>query len=157
MSNQPVPLHPGIGRSPHGERGLKSPPVAKVLPLAPSLPSRGAWIEICIRWKLLLSGRSSLPSRGAWIEIPCRRRGGIWAGRRSPHGERGLKLSLWMLFGLLAMRRSPHGERGLKSYLDGSGDAAQRRSPHGERGLKCAKLLTVMSRLTVAPLTGSVD
>ena len=37
----------GLGRSPHGERGLKSEPLKEqVQPVARSLPSRGAWIEI---------------------------------------------------------------------------------------------------------------
>ena len=57
-----------LSRSPHGERGLKS----KIRPInpmdSPSLPPRGAWIEMqliltmfCTCW--------SLPPRGAWIEI----------------------------------------------------------------------------------------
>ncbi len=78
-------------RSPHGERGLKYKlPQNKNHP-QPSLPSRGAWIEICTCHNLLqlqtcrsphgerglkslcsasnLSITMSLPSRGAWIEI----------------------------------------------------------------------------------------
>ena len=82
---------PGIGRSPHGERGLKSGTVtAQPAGGEPSLPSRGAWIEIRAAgprsWPIV-----SLPSRGAWIEILPP---GPWpVGRpgRSPHGERGLK------------------------------------------------------------------
>ena len=34
------------GRSPHGERGLKSARSLSQHPAQPSLPSRGAWIEI---------------------------------------------------------------------------------------------------------------
>ena len=77
----------------------------------------------------------SLSSWRAWIEIgrirPDRQR----SGRRSPHGERGLKctvrirapgrrasLSSWRAWIEIALhrracekyRRSPHGERGLK-------------------------------------------
>ena len=58
----------------------------------------------------------SLPSRGAWIEMEkilgtpgCPR-------RRSPHGERGLKLNSKSQSQLVDSR-SPHGERGLKSGL----------------------------------------
>ena len=35
----------------------------------PSLPSRGAWIEIMRKFKITGGVVSSLPSRGAWIEI----------------------------------------------------------------------------------------
>ena len=55
------------GRSPHGERGLKYLPPRAMLILTPSLPTRGAWIEIDSKTlNALLIGRS-------------------------PHGERGLK------------------------------------------------------------------
>ena len=58
----------GYGRSPHGERGLKSnmPRIPSNMPW--SLPTRGAWIEIPVlrRGGLQLW---SLPTRGAWIEI----------------------------------------------------------------------------------------
>ncbi len=79
------------GRSPHGERGLKSA-------LSPE------WI----------TEDKSLPSRGAWIEIhqpvaPCLSDPG-----RSPHGERGLKLVTCSPAAGVASCRSPHGERGLK-------------------------------------------
>ena len=60
-------IHPG-GRSPHGERGLKSPGLHLRGPGQLSLPSRGAWIEI--DWSQRpRSQPASLPSRGAWIEI----------------------------------------------------------------------------------------
>ena len=54
----------------------------------------------------------SLPSRGAWIEISIGAIRLVILGRRSPHGERGLKCPLrrnWVLH----PSRSPHGERGL--------------------------------------------
>jgi len=57
------------GRSPHGERGLKSQ------------SQRGK-----------SSRKQSLPARGAWIEIEIYRRGTCDGDSRSPHGERGLKL-----------------------------------------------------------------
>ena len=56
------------GRSPHGERGLKSCKVDLQINLKGSLSSRRAWIEI-----------GTTPS--TWLN----------SMRRSPHGERGLK------------------------------------------------------------------
>ena len=55
-----------------------------------SLPVRGAWVEINVRF-LLRTCSSSLPVRGAWVEMF-----GYWKKltmrlRRSPCGERGLK------------------------------------------------------------------
>ena len=56
------------GRSPHGERGLKSFCVSPLSTILVSLPTRGAWIEISdVRFSF-----SSIEGR-------------------SPHGERGLK------------------------------------------------------------------
>ena len=78
------------GRSPHGERGLKSEKSVLLVDEAGSLPSRGAWIEIDGRAR---PGQmeSSLPSRGAWIEITWGLDSIISINSRSPHGERGLK------------------------------------------------------------------
>ena len=39
--------------------------------LMPSLPVRGAWIEIAHDAPLVDGVRVSLPVRGAWIEISC--------------------------------------------------------------------------------------
>ena len=55
-----------------------------------SLPSRGAWIEIC-RFFSVAGALLSLPSRGAWIEIQSTNSSSPTFGSRSPHGERGLK------------------------------------------------------------------
>ena len=130
----------------------------------------------------------SLPARGAWIEMSllCSRH--MWIARRSPHGERGLKSyhsaglcevvsslpargawiemsrinrltffstslparGAWIEIRVLLRRqetrpgRSPHGERGLK-YVSRCREAVRRarRSPHGERGLKLARLVPV--------------
>ena len=62
-----------IGRSPRGERGLKSTilPYRKQI-LCASLPPRGAWIEMFLHIAGRSGGGWSLPPRGAWIEI------GIW-------------------------------------------------------------------------------
>ena len=59
-------------------------------PTRPSLPVRGAWIEmVTMICKTLLT--MSLPVRGAWIEITTARRPRTRARCRSPCGERGLK------------------------------------------------------------------
>ena len=80
------------GRSPHGERGLKCLDLSCNIDRLPSLPARGAWIEIRVahisglsvysrsphgerglKSKKRIFGdgiRMSLPARGAWIEIP---------------------------------------------------------------------------------------
>ena len=58
-----------LGRSPHGERGLKFPAASTSRTESRSLPSRGAWIEIsdiAEQWGFVTG---SLPSRGAWIEM----------------------------------------------------------------------------------------
>ena len=102
-------------RSPHGERGLKSPWLhhhklnQKVALLTESVD----WNYISHLIKLLQV--LSLSSRRAWIEIEGKELIDIPLElSRSPHGERGLK------FNKKANRsthisRSPHGERGLKS------------------------------------------
>ena len=77
----------------------------------------------------------SLPSRGAWIEIESLQSLWPFGYGRSPHGERGLKLSMSLL--RMWMMRS--------------------RSPHGERGLKFCNFEEVILHAQVAPLTGSVD
>ena len=59
----------GYRRSPHGERGLKSHRREAPLQSGPSLPARGAWIEIIILQSVQIDDTPSLPARGAWIEI----------------------------------------------------------------------------------------
>ena len=100
-------------RSPHGERGLKSTSEWNYITYRASLPPRGAWIEIGESRTLLPEAGESLPPRGAWIEIWRRWRKVCYIGRRSPHGERGLK-SATPFRGGIRFCRSPHGERGLK-------------------------------------------
>ena len=83
-----------LGRSPHGERGLKYRQNGGGDAATPSLPTRGAWIEI-----ILVSLDDEV--------VEC----------RSPHGERGLKyvmLDTAHHYSAPSARRSPHGERGLK-------------------------------------------
>ena len=57
-----------MGRSPHGERGLKLNIKGADNELVASLPAWGAWIEIP---KVCPPGKNSksLPAWGAWIEI----------------------------------------------------------------------------------------
>ena len=56
-------------RSPHGERGLKLYGAEIVTEYAESLPARGAWVEIKIKWRPA-GASESLPARGAWVEMP---------------------------------------------------------------------------------------
>ena len=78
----------------------------------------------------------SLPVRGAWIEIKSSPPGFRRLARRSPCGERGLKLTFSSTFADL-LGRSPCGERGLKSSAQcGCCRGRCGRSPCGERGLK---------------------
>ena len=58
----------GVGRSPHGERGLKSLACKGIAEVPPSLPARGAWIEM-MKERFEAYKLASLPARGAWIEI----------------------------------------------------------------------------------------
>ena len=57
----------------------------------PSLPVRGAWIEIKSVRREFIDALSSLPVRGAWIEIKNAAQTGKALMGRSPCGERGLK------------------------------------------------------------------
>ena len=143
-------------RSPCGERGLKCLVDALPLPPRPSLPVRGAWIEISAP-NAPAKLPTSLPVRGAWIEICHKYKRTNSYARRSPCGERGLKwaCSPWAWH---SSRRSPCGERGLK-YLSALHFWAgcMRRSPCGERGLKWGWAGACALALAVAPRAGSVD
>ena len=63
------------GRSPQGERGLKSSVSHDYARLKSSLPARGAWIEInaCITMRSILRSRSPQGERGLKSEVvqPC--------------------------------------------------------------------------------------
>ena len=56
-------------RSPCGERGLKYFWHINGVYGLPSLPVRGAWIEIKFLKEMNVSHLKSLPVRGAWIEM----------------------------------------------------------------------------------------
>ena len=124
------------GRSPCGERGLKCTrsPGRKRTAL-PSLPVRGAWIEMAQGYPQAVCWRS-LPVRGAWIEITHETSSGLPPCGRSPCGERGLKFAMCVSDVQTFQRRSPCGERGLKSEQLRRSFAGAGRSPCGERGLK---------------------
>ncbi len=125
-------------RSPHGERGLKFACRIDILYIRPSLPTRGAWIEMRQErgWSTykrrsphgergLKSGEcvsvlltvESLPTRGAWIEI-------LWYLSNAPPvpslPTRGAWIEIFSSGNLSSTltRRSPHGERGLKFRSD---------------------------------------
>ena len=132
-----------------------------------SLPTRGAWIEICRRMFRKLTENLSLPTRGAWIEIRYEFRHRLILKRRSPHGERGLKYpytpahtprcpSLPTRGAWIEIPRAtdpPYKRPSLPTRgawieincLSFSGIWGHRRSPHGERGLKSIALTGVNS------------
>ena len=79
-----------FSRSPCGERGLKSRLLGVRVCTLPSLPVRGAWVEIG-RGSASCRRKASLPVRGAWVEISATCPMTSMKSRRSPCGERGLK------------------------------------------------------------------
>ncbi len=106
----------------------------------------------------------SLPVWGAWIETFRTGTTPAIAFRRSPCGERGLKLPDELLSEISA-GRSPCGERGLKRCFRQPTAPHKSRSPCGERGLKqvdtfqdspCARSLPVWGAWieTCRPSTG---
>ena len=164
-------------RSPCGERGLKCCWSASKRIFQPSLPVRGAWVEISCgaSSRRRTSCRSPCGERG----LKCRPLGlAFVAVCRSPCGERGLKWRGGVGGRVLARslpvrgawveittarphtrtraRRSPCGERGLKSPRTASHLPERCRSPCGERGLKYALGGRRMISARVAPRAGSV-
>jgi len=170
-----------LSRSPCGERGLKQR--AKECSICNgyrSLPMRGAWIETPHLRFISSRFSKSLPMRGAWIETLNVLFAEKGTQRRSPCGERGLKLHCDKNPIVCLVGRSPCGERGLKpvaesSILNSLGSLPMRgawietpesnprstccasRSPCGERGLKHILYILILLLLTVAPHAGSVD
>ena len=144
-----------------------------------SLPTRGAWIEIPLRWMYSVYPSRSLPTRGAWIEIPVPRpsigepgslptRGAWieiqWSGcalHSTPSlPTRGAWIEIMgFAFCTLPMAsRSPHGERGLKLNVTLKAVAPARSLP--TRGAWIEILCYIDSMeigRAVAPHTGSVD
>ena len=99
-----------------------------------SLPSRGAWIEMILKWYLptpvpvaplagsvdrnrepkndVGMGGRSLPSRGAWIEIRCDRNSACLSLLSLPSRGAWIEIILSALSGFRPEGRSPRGERG---------------------------------------------
>ena len=91
-----IPAEMRGSRSPLGERGLKYHFVRESLHPIRSLSAWRAWIEIfSIDWLLLILCKS-LSAWRAWIEISFITFIVFKIPRRSPLGERGLKL-VWMI------------------------------------------------------------
>ena len=122
-----------LGRSPHGERGLKF-------------------------WWQCAAGepKRSLPPRGAWIEIGYGFGSGNGDGCRSPHGERGLKFTPEIVIVVPVGSLPPRGAW-IEMALN------RNRSKHywslPPRGAWIEILIILFNLLTrkVAPPTGSVD
>ena len=136
MNQESIIIRRESGRSPCGERGLKSLDPAKIQNSSSRSPCGERGLKYKNGWKIPQIS-ASLPVRGAWIEIVRVRQKSKSKNGRSPCGERGLK-SPAAGAPLVASRRSPCGERGLKSICDKLKRNLIRRSPCGERGLKCA-------------------
>ena len=84
------PSGPRVGRSPHGERGLKLRH-ARLTRLRIRRSPHGERGLKCMRSWLHRGRRGSLSSRRAWIEITIPDDSRVVLSGRSPHGERGLK------------------------------------------------------------------
>ena len=78
-------------RSPHGERGLKCGIAMMAIGAAARRSPHGERGLKCFRWQLYHGNEPSLPTRGAWIEITDMTALLQRSRSRSPHGERGLK------------------------------------------------------------------
>ena len=91
----------------------------------------------------------SLSLRRAWIEMSACRRCVAWTRRRSPYGERGLKLSRHDTIHATTKCRSPYGERGLKFYLSGT-------RPHQIKSLSLRRAWIEMYRAAILHLPSSV-
>ena len=124
------------GRSPHGERGLKSLDADRVSRIGQSLSSWRAWIEIVVVGTYHKVAQS-LSSWRAWIEIHY----------LMPSSPMLLSLSSWRawieirihVLGCLSMIRSLSSWRAwieISTCAVGTGSKVSCRSPHGERGLK---------------------
>ena len=122
------------GRSPHGERGLKSNACWKQARQGRSLSSWRAWIEIekvnneSQPTKSLSSWRAWIEMKGqihktSWDESLSSWRAWIEIDTRPCHHGAPMSLSSWRAWieivnsrtrATPSVRRSPHGERGLK-------------------------------------------
>ena len=141
-----------------------------------SLPVRGAWIEISQRVHQAVR-QPSLPVRGAWIEINSPAVTLTESTRRSPCGERGLKLLCGAVGGnrhkslpvrgawieifraCWAARTTPSlPVRGAWIEIFSPASRASPRpgrSPCGERGLKFLRNLQIRGILASLPVRGA--
>ena len=104
-------------------------------PAALSLSSWRAWIEIPSVWKSKWNPRS-LSSWRAWIEISSAI-GSSLSTLSLSSWRAWIEIQSKTSTALPTYRRSPHGERGLKLLERQKSRGNHSRSPHGERGLKC--------------------
>ena len=119
-----------------------------------SLPVRGAWIEMA--WRMKPQHRSaSLPVRGAWIEIYCNARLRHALHRRSPCGERGLKLQPLQNGFNSVSGRSPCGERGLKCKISYPLEIVTRSLPVRGAWIEIGLLISQTMSTTSLPVRGA--
>ena len=143
------------GRSPCGERGLKSASPAKSTRWNRSLPVRGAWIEIVEAHEERLGFQSSLPVRGAWIEISGQAAQGSANERSLPVRGAWIEIASPVAPSAYPKGRSPCGERGLKFQTHGQNHCVAGRSPCGERGLKFFQLFLQPKGVPSLPVRGA--
>ena len=142
MKCRPPSMSPiAIGRSPHGERGLKSlDALSATLYRCRSphgerglkaLDALSATLYLCRSphgerglkfWRGVrcLDVMLSLPSRGAWIEMTWAPNGWITSWSLPSRGA-WIEIVTWKAPVRPRTGRSPHGERGLKSWLEDPG------------------------------------
>ena len=142
-------------RSPRGERGLKFEHDALRADGIRSLPTRGAWIEI-LKSRTSSMRFLSLPTRGAWIEIRCR-------SGRERHAAKSLPTrGAWIEMSTARRRtwtrsRSPRGERGLKYQEAGGREEGAGSLPTRGAWIEIRTAARPRNGRMVAPHAGSVD
>ena len=94
---------------------------------------------------------------GAWIETGTINREQFRPARRSPCGERGLKLNDEKVEWLLMLSLPVWGAWIETATKANRGTGGSRRSPCGERGLKHLTAYGSLGIFGVAPRVGSVD
>ena len=108
-----------IGRSPHGERGLKSLDALSATLYRCRSPHGERGLKFW-RGVRCLDVMLSLPSRGAWIEMTWAPNGWITSWSLPSRGA-WIEIVTWKAPVRPRTGRSPHGERGLKSWLEDPG------------------------------------
>ena len=121
-----------------------------------SLPSREAWIEICIS-ELSEITSGSLPSREAWIEIPTCSKipTSYWS---LPSREAWIEILISVYSSCISLTSLPSREAWIEIFgLWSVVLAIVRRFPRGKRGLKSNGYGVSVWSQSVASLAGSVD